>query len=64
MDREYWKAALWEALAEVEAAHGKVEKDAAARKAMRARTELKLIGASTRPKRRPSDRSGSAGASS
>jgi hypothetical protein len=42
MNREYWKTALREAL---------VETDAAARRVMRARTELKLLGAPKRPKR-------------
>jgi hypothetical protein len=63
MNREYWKTALREALVELDAAHGKAATDAAARRVMRARTELKLLGAPKRPKRRPSRGSGAAGAS-
>jgi hypothetical protein len=64
MNRGYWKTALREALVELDSARGKAATDAAARRAMRARTELKLLGAPKRPKRRSSRGAGAAGASS
>jgi hypothetical protein len=63
MNREYWKTALREALVELDSARGKAVTDAAARRVMRARTELKLLGAPKRPKRATRG-SGRAGASS
>jgi hypothetical protein len=62
MNREYWKTALREALVELDAARGKAATDAAARRVMRARTELKLLGAPKRPNR-ATHGSGRAGAS-
>jgi hypothetical protein len=64
MDRDYWKTALQEALAELDAARGKVALDAAARKVMRARTELKRMGAPKRPKRKSNCGAASADAAS
>jgi hypothetical protein len=63
MHREYWKTALREALVELDSARGKTATDAAARRVMRARTELKLLGAPKRPKRRATRALGAAGAS-
>ena len=45
VDRDYWIKKLREAEAELEAARGKVATDAAARKLMRARAELKALNA-------------------
>jgi hypothetical protein len=55
MDRERWTKLLREAEAELDAARGKVATDAAARKLMRIRAELKAIGPgpAKRPKRSP-----------
>ena len=54
MDLRYWQKALLSAEQELEAARGKSATDAAARKLMRARRELKLLEASaaSKPKRK------------
>jgi hypothetical protein len=66
MDRKYWTNKLREAEAELDAARGKTATDAAARKPMRIRAELKALGAppAKKPKRQPSRGSQTADASS
>jgi hypothetical protein len=66
MDREYWRTALREAEAELDAARTRTEVDAAAKKLQRAKAELRALEdmPADRPKQRSSRGSGSAGASS
>jgi hypothetical protein len=66
MDRAYWTKKLREADAELDAARGKTATDAAARKLMRIRAELKALGPAPakKPKRQPSRGARSADAAS
>jgi hypothetical protein len=65
MDRGYWTKKLIEAEAELDAARGKTATDAAARKLMRIRAELKALGPvpAKKPKRQPGRGARSAAAS-
>jgi hypothetical protein len=65
MDRDYWTKELREAEAELAAAKGRTELNAAAKRLQRAKTELKRLEAEAaeRPKRRPNRGWRSAGAS-
>jgi hypothetical protein len=66
MDRDFWTKELRETEAELAAAKRRTELNAAAKKLMLAKAQLKRLEAETadRPKRRPSRGSRSAGASS